>query len=416
MPPHGGGKQYIRWSRYFRAGFAMNEPMISIGAAAALLGVDKRTVRRMVRDKRLRAYRTPAGHHRFRRQDVEALAGRANPEPAATSRGPTSSALQAEREEVERLKLKADRLHAEDRLRELEAARAQKEAERQAAAEEERRHEAEERAQAKRQEAEQARQEELRQWRAQMIECFAGVSKDAPPALRNEYYRRVTEALARFDCEQPSDVAEAAINAVWDEVFGPWEEDKKAWERDRAAQQVRAQRDAWLREQKDWAWRELVYYSPFVHYGGRADKEAWAALDREVEGMCAGLSPGCFSDQVRDARARAIELLVAPLQAEAKKRRDVAERAEKERREAEEAACKRSKEELVSVGVTHAMHYLGEFEIIEGEDETPAQIRRKVKAAVRQKLVQDLTGIESPEEAEKIAEEVVDAEVPMEGE
>lgn len=46
---------------------------LSVGEAAVLLGVSVDTMRRWDRDGRITALRTPTGHRRFRRSDVETL-------------------------------------------------------------------------------------------------------------------------------------------------------------------------------------------------------------------------------------------------------------------------------------------------------------------------------------------------------
>ena len=49
------------------------EELLAISEAARMLGVTVETVRRWEREGRIKAVRTPAGHRRFRRSDVEAL-------------------------------------------------------------------------------------------------------------------------------------------------------------------------------------------------------------------------------------------------------------------------------------------------------------------------------------------------------
>lgn len=53
---------------------AMSEDeYLAISGAAALVGVSVDTLRRWERDGRIRAVRTPTGHRRFKRSDMEAL-------------------------------------------------------------------------------------------------------------------------------------------------------------------------------------------------------------------------------------------------------------------------------------------------------------------------------------------------------
>lgn len=51
--------------------------LIPIGEVAKLLAVTVQTVRRWDRDGQLTAVRTPKGHRRFRRSEVEALLAKA---------------------------------------------------------------------------------------------------------------------------------------------------------------------------------------------------------------------------------------------------------------------------------------------------------------------------------------------------
>ncbi|GAA2022288.1 helix-turn-helix domain-containing protein [Pseudokineococcus marinus] len=54
--------------------------LLSVSQAAALVGVSLDTIRRWDNDGRIQSVRTPTGHRRFRRGDVEALL---QPSPAA---------------------------------------------------------------------------------------------------------------------------------------------------------------------------------------------------------------------------------------------------------------------------------------------------------------------------------------------
>lgn len=46
---------------------------MSVGEAASALGVHTDTIKRWTREGKIEALRTPAGHRRYRRSDVEAL-------------------------------------------------------------------------------------------------------------------------------------------------------------------------------------------------------------------------------------------------------------------------------------------------------------------------------------------------------
>jgi excisionase family DNA binding protein len=49
------------------------EEMLTVGEVARLAGVDPKTVTRWARAGKLRAIRTPGGHRRYRRTDVDVL-------------------------------------------------------------------------------------------------------------------------------------------------------------------------------------------------------------------------------------------------------------------------------------------------------------------------------------------------------
>lgn len=53
--------------------------LISVGPAAAILGVSRDTIKRYERAGLIHCRRTPTGHRRFRRVDVEKLRDDTNP-------------------------------------------------------------------------------------------------------------------------------------------------------------------------------------------------------------------------------------------------------------------------------------------------------------------------------------------------
>lgn len=52
---------------------AFSADHLRVGEAAALIGVSADTLRRWEKSGRISSFRTPTGHRRFRRDDVEAL-------------------------------------------------------------------------------------------------------------------------------------------------------------------------------------------------------------------------------------------------------------------------------------------------------------------------------------------------------
>jgi len=168
--------------------------MLTAAQAAEMLGVDKRTVLRLARDGKLRSYRTPGGQHRFRREDVEALAsGDGRP-----SR-PSASTIQNKREEIESLNLEVQVRRAKRELARVEAEDA--EAEAQARAQEQRRKEREQRARAEleAEAARQAREEKQREAKEYWIEfALSLLPADAPPAMKTATVKFMREAYAQL--------------------------------------------------------------------------------------------------------------------------------------------------------------------------------------------------------------------------
>lgn len=86
-------------------------------AAAEVLGLDKRTILRLVRDGRLRTFRTPGGQHRFKRSDIEKLAdGNASNESRPSLAAVKRDELEIVNLEVQtrRVKRELSRIEAED--------------------------------------------------------------------------------------------------------------------------------------------------------------------------------------------------------------------------------------------------------------------------------------------------------------
>ena len=281
----------------------MKKPrMVSSGAAAALLGKDKRTIRRMVRDKLLRSYPTSSGRHRFRLVDLEALAGQPDSQRTPAGTGP-SPALKSLEESVKELSLEIQRQKLQRDRRQLDEREQQEESERQAAAEEKRQQEAEERAQARREQAERDRQRALEGWRTQVIE-LAQVPDEAPAALRVAFYEKARQALAQFDCEQPINVVQALLVAIRDVIFGPWE-----------CQRSADARNAWIHQQTEQAWLDFSYTWRCERLGSAEQLQQDAlheSLRSEVARALLSFTPDSPSAVLHQARRCAIDRALQP--------------------------------------------------------------------------------------------------------
>lgn len=297
------GAWYTSPRREMEAVLPMKDAMISTGAAATLLGKDRRTIRRMIDDKRLRSYRTPNGAHRLRLADVQALAGETDSQRSAA--GGSSPALKNRKESVDELALQIQERRLKRDLTRLEEQEQIEEAEREAAAEEERQREAEERAQVRREQEERDRQRALHGWRTQMIDLFAQVPDEAPAALRVAFYEKARQSLAQFDCELPTDVVQALLLAIQEEIVGPWQCQREA-----------DARSAWIEKQTAEAWRDFssVWRSERLGSADQLQQNADApreSLRLEISRALQSLTPASSWTALHQARRCAVDRALA---------------------------------------------------------------------------------------------------------
>jgi len=217
--------------------------MLAASQAAEMLGVDKRTVLRFARNGKLRAYRTPGGQHRFRREDVERLAAG---DGSSRDTRPSTSTVQNKRDEVESLNLelqarrakrelahiesedeasereRAEARHAEAlahkrALAEIRARQAREREERKAA----RAREIEERESAR---ARETAERQQRTWEAQMIsEALASLPRDISPDEKAAASESLREALASLSPSDPRYLVAIAINGALARALAPWQ-------------------------------------------------------------------------------------------------------------------------------------------------------------------------------------------------
>lgn len=282
----------------------MKDAMISTGAAAAMLGRDRRTIRRMIADKRLRSYRAPNGEHRLRLADVRALAGETDSQRSPA--GGSSPALRNREESLKELTLEIQEKKLRRERKRFDEQEEQEEAERQAAAEQEQQREAEERARARREEEERQREHALETWRTEMLDLFARVPDGAPAALQAAFLEKACEALARFDCQQPTHVAQALLAAIQEESFGPWQRQSAA-----------DARNAWIQEQTEqvwpdfrsgWRWEGL---GSAGHFQQNSDALC-QSLRLEVARALQNLAPDSSSAALHQARRCALDRALQP--------------------------------------------------------------------------------------------------------
>lgn len=223
----------------------MND-LLSPAAAGALLGVGPDRIAQLVRDGILKATRTPGGHLRVARGDVERLAavGAAAPDQPAEQELPDDAPLESDAEDlrtahrkgwetiapwkqrVREAQADVEILGLDDKKERIQEARAERQA-------------ARERANADRQL--QANEEKrLRELKSFAIACYVGY--DVPTDLRAEVAREIERVVtsARYPRGISNVHAYALLKADVDRYLAPW--------RARQAAAVRAEREPKLRE------------------------------------------------------------------------------------------------------------------------------------------------------------------------
>ena len=208
--------------------------MVNAGRAAELLGVDKRTILRLAHAGKIRSYRTPGGQHRFRREDVEALAA-----GEAGRTRPSVSVVQNKRDEIESLNLEVQsrkakrelaRIEAEDAAAERERAQARRQTEQEAErAQQERKERARQDRAERRERAErQAREQQRRDWESQWIKyAVQSLPADTPPDVKLAMQQAVRETLATWRADHPNDIIADLVSSVCQQALEPWERRKE---------------------------------------------------------------------------------------------------------------------------------------------------------------------------------------------
>ena len=220
--------------------------LLAPAAAGALLGVGPDRIAQLVRDGTLKATRTPGGHLRVAREEVERL--------SADSPAPTDSSPEHElpddapsgsdagdlrptrrkgwenvapwKQRVREAQADVQILGLDDKKERIQEARAERQA-------------ARERADADRQvQANEAKR--LRELKSFAVACYVGY--DAPADVRAEVARKVEHLVtsARYPREMSSVHAYALLKADVDRCLAPW--------RDRQATAARAEREPKMRE------------------------------------------------------------------------------------------------------------------------------------------------------------------------
>lgn len=217
----------------------------TVSEAAAVLGVSSPTLKRMVAEGRVKAYRTPGGHLRILTESVNAM--REGERLSRRSVADVSPALQIRREHLQELTLEVeehrtrrelDRLRNEEQDR-LDHRRAEAEAREQEAVQRQEQLELE-RQQLQRQKAEERRQREAEQelaaFRSRWLEVAAQIVRETRYAWLTATQRKeILEALeAEVERRQPTEdhryMASVLVHSLL-AALEPFEAERKAQER-----------------------------------------------------------------------------------------------------------------------------------------------------------------------------------------
>ena len=371
-------------------------PSLSVSDAGYRLGVSVSTVKRLIRNDELAWFRTrgPNGHIRVLAESVEKFR-----QPAATRSAVAFGLAAGKRENVETLraeieerKLKRDlsKLDVEDAEanRQREAVTRAEELERKRVVEESRLRVARDRAERRAQQRERKEAEERREWMAAWVAwALNSVPKEAPREIALDVAQVAEETLARIDPEQPQSVVQRLVLAAVEKGLKPWRREKEV---EVAVQEARKQLPALVQR--------------FVQ--GLFEPSEW-----EVRAMHAAREAiGCLRadasyEEMRSAAVQVGKQIASDYEAEQAQARTqtqaVCERLERER----------SKKFLVDLGVMHVSSYLSKLHT-DGEiwDEDFDR-KSELQSAVRKALEGKLTGDESFEQVQRIARELVAAEL-----
>ncbi len=214
----------------------LDSEALSVADAAKVLGVSGRTVKRMIEDGELSAFRTPGGHLRIPAEGVKAIRGETA--PAAFTPASSSSVLQNRRERVEELNLEAQEFRAQRQLNALRREEEEEEAEKRAEAAalrqerqdlasatliEQQRIAKQEREEQERRQAEQEEQSQRQRFVSGWLEV--GLKKEIPPGVPPDLRLQITEHLTAFlqDCRlQQRELILQMVRATVSNVLVPW--------------------------------------------------------------------------------------------------------------------------------------------------------------------------------------------------
>lgn len=361
---------------------------VSVSEAVRLSGLSTRTLKRMAKEGRLKFSKSPGGHIRIARADLDGLLRHSPSSPA-----PVSSVLQNKKERVEELVLETQELRARrelDRLQEEDADRdRQRAAARRAEAatrelalaeqrsrrtsESERRKREQREAEAERQQAEFERRWD--RWARERLAVLEWLSFEQ----RETVLRMVAETVRAHGLGD-EDVMQSILSDSIARLCAPWEFER----------QSHARREE-LIEQTIWQ----------LPQGATDIEKARAATDARA--VLSQIPLSAKDWEIRVALSSVVEPIAEAIE---------------ERKAAKSRALRKRihKDSLISHGVQHVSRYIGK---LYAEDEIARDAyldfewRHDVEKAAKTALETELTGAkdETCEDAEQIAEDIIEEEL-----
>lgn len=424
----------------------------SVSEAAAVLGVSVPTVKRMVAEGPLEAYRTPGSHLRILAESIESIR-----EGQKTRRRPVRDAspvLQNRRERVEELTLEAQEHRARRELEKLRAEERQ-EAERREAEAEAREEEAAqrqaqievERERLQRQKAEQRREREAEQqlaaFRSRWLEAAAGTINESryawlTPTQRKEVLETLeTEIESRQPTEDHRYMASVLAHSL-QAALEPFEAERKAQERRQRLVETALWRLPCSATEAERVGAITAVREALKRFDAMADEsemrvaaqEAIEPISRAIEKRLLDARllnratirlPWSATDQDKArVRQECAEILaelpqdVPEIQAQEALEPTIQEAcAQINQRQAERGRHAR-KATLIQQGISEVSSYLLELKRkgeISAEEYWDSDFTADLKEAVQRGLESQLSGDETAKEVRELAREIIDSEL-----
>lgn len=423
----------------------MADEAYTLSGAANVLGVSIPTLRRMVAQKRISAFRTPGGHLRITAENLN----RYQSGTTTTSSPQVSQVLKNRRERIEELALEAQELRArqeierlrhdndeEERQRTAEIEADERSAER--AVESQRLRLERVRIQRERQDRDRQEAERLAMWRAKWLEKAMEKLPDwLLPTQRREAVRAIESEISkrRPECES---IIERVTQDTITEFIAPWEAERRTRQtRERATTQAIASLP-WDCTDEERARAKAAIRKDLETLPPDAEEfEVYATAKEAVRPLKQAAEKRSFDERLIEWAIRELPLWGRTERDEAHLRRlcaeileelpaDVSEAEAKEELEptirqaceeiGERQARKRREEQkanLIEHGVSEVSNYLLRLKLdsaITDEDYRDSDFKADLKEEVREELESELSGEETIKEVQIIVRNLIDEE------